>query len=117
MPAGIKKLRVRRRYRIVPPEQRIQGLYQDLSAHYDRMQMLIDHHLCRPSDIAVAAVLTEDLESLVQECEEYLIGGCKLASEQISSFESRTSTVLEEIELLGFLSPRAAGHDHAHAHH
>ena len=84
-----------------PQEQRIRGLYQDLSAYYDRVQTLIDR-LGSPGEMAVAAVLSEDLCCLVKECEEYLIGGCDLRSQE--SLESRSSTILEELNDLSFLS-------------
>jgi hypothetical protein len=95
-------MKVSPKYHIAPQEQRIHCLYQNLSACFDKMQTVIEH-LYSPKEIAVAAVLSEDLQSLVEECEEYLIGGCDMASPHIQSFESRSVTVLEELETLHFL--------------
>lgn len=66
------------------------------------MQEVIDR-LASPSEIAMAAVLEDDLHSLVEECEEYLISGGAVPTEQIRSFETRTVTVLDEISALDFL--------------
>ncbi len=98
----VKKFRILKRYALAPEEQRIRGLYQNLSAYYDQIQLVLEQ-LYSPKEIAVAAVLSEDLHSLVEECAEYLIGGYDMQREHFYSFESRSFTVLEEFETLGFL--------------
>ena len=85
-----------------PLEVRVRQLYPDLSSSYEKLQV-VHEHLLLPRDMAIAAVLEDDLLSLIEECEEYLISTGKLKDEQVESFESRSVTVLEEVKNLRFL--------------
>lgn len=82
--------------------QRLRGIYRNLSSSWETLQVVRDH-LASPREIAAATVLEEDLQCLVEECEEYLIAGDELPSGKLSAFESRSVTVLEELEALRFL--------------
>lgn len=77
-------------------------LYHGLSKFYELLE-LSKNRLYSSEELAVVAILEEDLLSLLEECEEYLIGGQGLRQAQIQSFESRSFTVLEEIQALDFL--------------
>ena len=94
------------------PEVRLRQIYPDLSSSYEKLQVVHDH-LLSPRDIAVAAVLEDDLLSLIEECEEYLIACDQLKNEQVESFESRSVTVLEEVKNLRFLNRRDSVLTHA----
>jgi hypothetical protein len=81
---------------------RLAKLYHKLSGFYDELE-ISRGRLCASNELAIAAVLEDDLLSLLEECEEYIIGGQGLRPSQLQSFESRSITVLEEIQTLGFL--------------
>ena len=91
-----------------PLHERLSKLYQNLSLCYELLQVT-HSQLATPREQAMAAVLEDDLHSLVEECEDYLIGGIELRRYDFESFECRSSTVMEEIQSLGFLRlPRKA---------
>ncbi len=84
-----------------PQSFRLRGLYRDLSICYETLCDARDH-LSSVRERAVAAVLEEDLECLVQECEDYLIFTSEVSASQLRSFENRSLTVLEEMHELPF---------------
>ncbi len=51
----------------------------------------------------MAAVLEDDLQALIEECEDYLVGGIELRHYDLESFQSRSATVVEELRSLRFL--------------
>ena len=81
---------------------KLSKLYHGLSKFYELLE-LSKNRLYSAEELAIVAILEEDLLSLLEECEEYLIGGQGLRQAQIQSFESRSFTVLEEIQALDFL--------------
>ena len=77
-------------------------LYQKLSKFYELLE-ISRNRLGTSEELAIVTILEEDLISLLEECEEYIIGGQALRPAQFQAFESRSVTVLEEIQTLGFL--------------
>lgn len=90
------------RQRKCPLHERLSRLYQKLSKCYELLQTAHEH-LDTPSEQAMAAVLEDDLQSLIEECEDYLIGGIELRHYDLESFQSRSATVVEELRTLSFL--------------
>ena len=88
-------------WRFSPPRTKLAKLYQKLSKFYELLE-LSRHQLSLSAELAVVTILEEDLLSLLEECEEYIIGGEGLRRSQFEAFESRSFTVLEEIQALGF---------------
>lgn len=80
-------------------QRRLSLLYRNLSEYLEAVS-LVAHSCPHPDGQALAVVLEEDLCSLCQECEEYLISGALERREAILSFESRSSTILEEVQQL-----------------
>ena len=105
MSSSMRKLKTKKKRRRNPESVRLRGIYRNLSTSYEKLQLILDQ-LRSPSEIAVVAVLEDDLHSLVEEAEEYLIGGC--VSEQLYAFESRSFTVLEELRTLDILGSASA---------
>ncbi len=90
-----------------PLEVRLRRIYPDLSSSYEKLQVVHDH-LSSPKEIAVATILEDDLLSLIEECEDYLMRLADIRYEQVRSLESRTVTVLEELKALRCFSKREA---------
>ena len=82
----------------------LSGLYKKLS---DCLELVEDVFYLEQDQqrLAIAAVLEEDLEDLLEECEEYLIDGRELTLPAFSSFQSRSATVLEEVQEVIGCSP------------
>lgn len=49
---------------------------------------------------ASAVVLEDDLNCLVEECEELIIAGADVQSREVLSLESRAFTIIDEVECL-----------------
>lgn len=76
-------------------QKEYQGLYQQLSLSLDRVQNLLNH-IYSPVERLFCAVLIDDIEALMGECESFLIDGVPSSVEE-DAFAMRVETVTEEI--------------------
>lgn len=75
------------------------GAYRKLSALLD----WVDDYKAKVNDAKVNicfAIIEEDLQELMAECEDYLFGARSISTCEEESFEARFDTVLEELELI-----------------
>lgn len=78
--------------------KRLNSLYGKLAAALegteDRLFLAGDS----AQDRVCLTILEDDLVTLVEECENYLIGGYWPKKEELESFESRAFCILEELD-------------------
>ena len=80
-------------------EQYLSEIYKNASNCLDGVEHRISWLSCERDRICLS-VIAEDLESLVQECEFYLLSNPLVKSLDIISIKSRYETVIEELEEL-----------------
>jgi hypothetical protein len=77
----------------------LRALYQKLTEYLGIVEDLIPR-LQHLDQCASAVVLEDDLDCLVEECEELMIAGVDVRSREVLSLESRALTIIEEVECL-----------------
>jgi hypothetical protein len=77
----------------------LRALYQKLTEYLGIVEDLIPR-LQHLDQAASAVVLEDDLNCLVEECEELMIAGVDIRCREVLSLESRALTIIEEVECL-----------------
>lgn len=89
-----------------PKKSWLQGPSSELSQAYHELSLRLEEVERRLTELEdprlkiCLTVLEEDLSSLLEECEDYLVIGTPEAKKQYLSFLSRSDTILEEVEKL-----------------
>jgi len=98
MKHSVKSRRSSKRYRRISfKKPSLRSLYRKLWAYFDFLQTN-ENSFKDPPERACVAVLEEDLSALLEECEEYLIPGLEPAVTDYASFQTRSETVIEEVD-------------------
>jgi hypothetical protein len=79
--------------------ERIGRLYRKLSVSLDRVRNALESEEDLRRRVCLT-VLDEDLSSLLEECEASILCGEEMPSCTIGSLESRSDTVIEEMDLV-----------------
>lgn len=70
-------------------------IYRELSSNLEKVQQQL-HGLDSPIERLLCAVLVDDIESLMEECESFLVDGCGSEDEQ-EAFIMRYEIVTDEV--------------------
>lgn len=75
----------------------LETIYSDLSSCLTGIQEML-RHLSDPADKVCVAVLEDDVNDLLLECGDYLIAAEIPEPKSLSSLESRSLTVIDELK-------------------
>jgi hypothetical protein len=89
------------------PGKRLNHLYRQLSVCLDTVQEELIHKVEEESEKICLAIIEDDLESLLSECEDKMLGASTLPKNELDSIESRTECVVEELlRMIGVPNPK-----------